>query len=255
MNEIVRFRKTIANGTQMIGAAITMNDIMAAELISRYMDFLWIDMEHGALSIDVVEGHILTAKKNGKSAIVRVPKLDMAWIKMVLDAGAHGVIIPQLYTPDDFFKVVEYGRYRPLGKRGFGPRIPYEYGKMGSASEYLEWANKNIYLAPQIETKESYDFLDEILSIDGFDALCIGPSDLSISMGYEGDINCTQMLSVYQNIIDRTKEAGKQVGFGMGVNVEYASKILDMGVDWLQIGSDFDYINKLSEDIFVKLKK
>lgn len=255
MKEIELFRQQIAKGSRMVGSAVTLNDVMATELIARHMDFVWIDMEHGAQGMDVVEGHILVAKKNGKSVVVRVPKLDMAWIKMALDAGAHGVIIPQLYTPGDFRQAVAFSRYAPVGKRGFGPRIPYEYGKMGSAKDYLEWANKNIYVAPQIETREAYENLDEILEIEGFDAICIGPADLSISMGYWGDITCKEMLAIYEDIITKTKKAGKHAGFGMGVNVEYAKIIFQMGADWLQIGSDFDFINKLSEEIYIELKK
>lgn len=255
MKEIEVFRKKIQAGEQLIGAAITLDDPITTELVTRHMDFVWIDMEHGALGVKQVERHILSAKKNGKVTLVRVPGLDMCWIKGVLDAGAHGVIIPQLYTPEDFHLCVEFGRYIPEGKRGFGPRMPYEQEKMGSMKDYLEWANKNIYIAPQIETKESYEALDEILTIKGYDSLCIGPVDLAISMGFYGEVLNPVMLKVYEDIIKRAKQANVQVGIGMGINTDFARTVLGYGADWLQIGSDFDFINKLAADLYVSLNK
>lgn len=254
MKSIEKFRAGLANKVKMIGGSVTLKDIMATELLTRHLDFVWIDMEHGGLPIDIVEGHILVAKKNGKVALVRVPKLDMAYIKMVLDTGAHGVIIPQVYTADEVREAVQFTRYYPEGKRGFGPRVPYSYAQMGSAREYLEWANKNIFLAIQIETRESYDNLDEILSIDGFDSICIGPSDFSLAHGFWADIKNKKVLDMLEVIMMRAREAGKYVGFGMGTDFKYASEMLEMGADWIQVGSDFDYLDKLSHDLFTYLK-
>jgi 2-keto-3-deoxy-L-rhamnonate aldolase RhmA len=255
MKSIERFRSELANNVKMVGGSITMNDIIATELLTRHLDFVWIDMEHGGLSIDAVEGHILVAKKNGKIALVRVPELNMAYIKMVLDAGAHGVIVPQIYTADEVREAVRFTRYYPEGKRGFGPRMPYVYGQMGSPRDYLEWANKNIFLAIQIETKESYENLDEILSVEGFDSICIGPADFSLAHGFWADIKHTEVKKMLKDVILKTRAAGKHIGFGMGIDFEYAAAMMDMGVDWIQVGSDFDYINKLSGDLYFSLKK
>ena len=150
MKEIVDFRKSIKQGKKMIGSNVSLNDIMTTEIITRTLDFVWIDMEHGGLNIETIEGHIMMAKKNNKVAIVRVPKLDDGWIKMVLDSGAHGLIIPQIRSEADVKSVVELTRYYPEGKRGFGPRIPFKYGGSGSVRKYLDWANKNIYIAIQM---------------------------------------------------------------------------------------------------------
>lgn len=253
MKSIENFRKELRSGKKMIGGSITLNDIMTSELIAHYMDFLWVDMEHGALSLDVVEGHILMAKKNGKPALVRVPNLDMGWIKMVLDGGAHGIIVPQIYTVDEVRQAVAYARYAPVGKRGFGPRLPNAYGQMGTAAQYTEWANQNIYLAVQLETKEAYEQLDRILEIDGYDAICIGPADLSISLGYGGDISCEPMREILSKAVGTIKRAGKDIGFGMAVDLAYAKIVLEMGVDWLQVGSDFDYVALMADSIKQRL--
>ena len=255
MKEIEVFRQAIKQGKKMLGSNVALNDIISTEIVTRTMDFVWLDMEHGGLSIETVEGHIMMAKKNCKIALVRVPKLDEAWIKMVLDAGAHGVIIPQIRSAADVMLAVELTRYYPMGKRGFGPRIPYRYGEMGSTKEYLEWANKNIYVAIQIETREAYEHLDEILAVEGFDSICIGPADFSLSMGYYADITCPEMKAILKDVITRTKVAGIDVGFGMGTNLAYSQELLEMGVDWLQIGEDYNYINNMCENIYNTLKK
>jgi 2-keto-3-deoxy-L-rhamnonate aldolase RhmA len=255
MKEIEVFRQAVKQGKKMLGTNVALNDIMSTEIVTRTMDFVWLDMEHGGLSIDTVEGHIMMAKKNCKIALVRVPKLDDAWIKMVLDAGAHGVIIPQIRSADEVMLAVELTRYYPMGRRGFGPRIPYKYGEMGSAKEYLEWANKNIYVAIQIETRDAYEHLDEILAVQGYDSICIGPADFSLSMGYYADITCPEMKAILKDVITRTRAAGIDVGFGLGTNSEYAQELLEMGVDWLQIGEDYNYINNMCENICNAIRK
>jgi 2-keto-3-deoxy-L-rhamnonate aldolase RhmA len=255
MKKIELFRQSIKQGEKMLGSNVGLNDIISTEIVTRSMDFVWLDIEHGGLNIETVEGHIMMAKKNGKIALVRVPKLDEAWIKMVLDAGAHGIIIPQVRSVDEVMMTVELTRYYPMGKRGFGPRIPYRYGEMGSAREYLEWANKNIYVAIQIETREAYEQLEEILAVKGFDSICIGPADFSLAMGYYTDITCPEMKAILKDIITRTKAKGIDVGFGMGVNLEYSRELLKMGVDWLQVGEDYNYINIMCESICKTLRK
>lgn len=253
MKEIEDFRKSIKHGRKMIGSNVSLNDIMSTEIITRTMDFVWLDMEHGGLSIETVEGHIMMAKKNGKVAIVRVPKLEEDWIKMVLDSGAHGLIIPQILSEAEVRTVVELTRYYPEGRRGFGPRIPFRYGETGDVKEYLDWANKNIYIAIQIETSEAYKKLDKILAIKGFDAICIGPADLSLSLGYYADISCPEVKEIFKDIIQRAKSAKKDVGFGMGTDLDYSQELLEMGVDWLQVGEDYNYINIMCEKIYKKL--
>ncbi|MCL4416753.1 MAG: aldolase/citrate lyase family protein [Actinobacteria bacterium] len=238
----------------MLGSNVALNDIKSTEIVTRTMDFVWLDMEHGGLSIETVEGHIMMAKKNCKIALVRIPKLDESWIKMVLDAGAHGVIIPQARSAADVILAVELTRYYPMGKRGFGPRIPYRYNEMGSTKEYLEWANKNIYVAIQIETREAYEHLDEILTVEGFDSVCIGPADFSLSMGYYADITCPEMKAILKDVITRTKVKGIDVGFGMGTDLDYSQEILKMGVDWLQVGEDYNYIHNMCEKIYNTLR-
>ena len=255
MRSIEDFRNKLQNGDKLIGGAITLSEIMSAEIVAHFMDFLWIDMEHGALDIGTVEGQILMAKKNRKPALVRVPKLDTAWIKMVLDAGAHGVIVPQVYSAEEVRRAVENARYFPVGKRGYGPRLPNVYGELGSGAEYIHWANKNIYLAIQLETKEAYEQLDSILEIDGYDALCIGPADLALSLGYHGEYSSAPMTDILSVIIPKIKRAGKDVGFGMAFNLDYAKIALKMGVDWLQIASDFDFIGLMAKRIMQDLKK
>jgi len=249
VKEIEKFRQSIKNGEKLIGSNVSLNDISSTELITSFMDFVWLDMEHGGINIKTVEGHIMMAKKNGKVALVRVPRLGEDWIKMVLDSGAHGLIVPQIKSHAEVRDVVEITRYYPEGKRGFGPRVPLGYGNIGNIRDYLEWANKNIYIAIQIETKEAYRDLDKILAIKGFDAICIGPADFSLSMGYFADISCSAFVEILEDVIRRAKSAKKDVGFGTGADLDYCKKIIKLGVDWLQVGEDFNYIKTMCEKI------
>jgi len=255
MKSVEIFRGKLKAGEKVVGGAVSLKDSMATEFITRSMDFVWIDMEHGGLDIATVEKHILAAKKNQKAALVRVPELTLGWIKQVLDCGAHGIVVPQIYTPEEVRLVVSFSRYYPDGKRGYGPRIPYSYGTMGSAKEYIEWANRNIFVCVQIETKEAYESLDEILAIDGYDCVVIGPADLSVNFGHYGDITHPEVFAMIKNIVAKAHAAGKYVGFGMPPVTNIAKQIFDFGVDWIQIGGDYDYIINSSAGIAGELKK
>ena len=250
MKSIEVFRNRLDLGEKLVGGSVTMKDPMSADIITQHMDFAWIDMEHGGLDISSVERHIIASKKNRKPALVRIPELTAGWVKQVLDSGAHGIIVPQLYTPEEVKQAVAFSRYYPSGARGFGPRVPNTYGAFESAAEYIEWANTNIFICVQIETAQAYEQLDAILSIAGYDSIVIGPADLSLNCGYYADITHPHVIEMIGSIIERAHSYNKYVGFGMAIDPPFAKRILQLGVDWLQVGGDFDYVSQSALNIF-----
>ena len=95
------------------------------------------------------------------------------FIKPVLDAGASGIVVPQVRSVEEVQQVVADCRYPPLGQRGFGPLIPTNYGRDGGDVEYAERANAGIYVSVMIETAEALDALDQIVAVPGLDGVVI----------------------------------------------------------------------------------
>jgi 4-hydroxy-2-oxoheptanedioate aldolase len=98
---------------------------------------------------------------------------SFGWIKRVLDSGAEGIILPRAYLAQEVAEFVSACRYPPLGTRGFGPRRPMHYGRLGQA-EYLQQANRDVFVTVQVETVELLAELDEVLKLEGLDSLVHG---------------------------------------------------------------------------------
>src|SRR3954468_22217631 len=106
--------------------------------------------------------------------VVRVPWLDPAALMKSLDAGAYAVICPMVNTREDAQKLVSWTHYAPRGTRSFGPVRALLY----SGADYPQHANDTVVAFAMIETAQALDNLDAIMSVEGLDAVYIGPSDL-----------------------------------------------------------------------------
>jgi 2-dehydro-3-deoxyglucarate aldolase/4-hydroxy-2-oxoheptanedioate aldolase len=234
-------RARLRAGEIVLGAGITLADPTVTEALARDVDFVWIDMEHNALTTESMLGHLIAARAGGAPSLVRIPNNDVGWIKRVLDSGAEGIILPRSYSAQEAAEFVSACRYPPLGTRGFGPRRPMEYGRIGQ-QEYLQQANRDVFVVVQVETVELLADLDEVLKLDGLDSLVLGPQDLSGSMGRLGETTHPEVIGAMRTIASRAKAAGKFIGSGLGANPEFARVLLDCGVQWLQAGGDFEYM-------------
>jgi len=241
MEAIVTFRQKLAAGHVCIGVGITFTDPLVTDALGNSADFFWIDLEHSAMSPEAVSGHLLSARARNVPAIVRVAGSDTILIKPVLDAGADGIVIPQVRSAEEVRQVVSDCRYPPLGRRGYGPRVPSNYGR-DAGSDYVERTNQNLFVVVQIENAEAMEALDDILAVPGLDSIVIGPWDLSGALGVLGDVEHPKVVSAIETIIVKTRAAGLFVGSGMGPDPDYAYLMAKRGIQWLQVGGDFGYL-------------
>ena len=92
---IERMREKLRSGKLVLGAGITLSDPTVTEAIAPSVDFVWIDLEHNAMTVAAMLGHLIAARAGGCASIVRIPSNDVGWIKRVLDSGAEGIILPR----------------------------------------------------------------------------------------------------------------------------------------------------------------
>jgi 2-dehydro-3-deoxyglucarate aldolase/4-hydroxy-2-oxoheptanedioate aldolase len=220
---------------------VSFTDQAATEALCDSVDFLWIDLEHTPIDFESLQGHLIAARAGGAPALVRVPSGAVAWVKRTLDIGAEGVILPQARSVAEIEGFVSACRYPPHGQRGFGPRRPTNYGRMG-LKDYFEVANRSVFVVVQIETMEAFRELDTILRIPGIDSLVIGPADLAGSMGVPGELRHPRVLEAIGTVSARARKAGLFVGIGMGPDAEYAEQVARLGVQWIQCGGDCSFM-------------
>lgn len=252
-DNLKRFREKMDAGHVTTGMGVSFNDPAVTEAMSGIADFCWIDLEHCPANLETMMSHLIAARAGGTAAIVRIPSGDVGWVKRVLDTGAEGIILPQAKSVEEIREFARSCRYPPMGTRGFGPRRPTNYGRF-SGQEYLDHANENLFVAAQIESIDLVHQMDEIVQIKELTSICIGPNDLSGTMGMLGNLTHPDVLDAIRTITTKARENGLYVGSGMGVNVEFANTLKDLGVQWLQVGGDFDYMMRYAQQLYEQIR-
>jgi 2-dehydro-3-deoxyglucarate aldolase/4-hydroxy-2-oxoheptanedioate aldolase len=241
MENARKFREKLKQGQVCLGTGISFADPTITEALSSILDFVWIDMEHGPLGIESVQGHVMATRGTDTAPIVRVPWNDPVLIKPVLDVGAAGVIVPLVRTADDVRRAVAGCLYPPEGIRGFGPRRPSGYGRLGGP-EFCRQANQDVIVIVQIEHIDAVRNLDEILAVPGLTSVVVGSNDLSGSMGLTGQPRHPQVLAAIDTVIAKTRKTGVFVGISIGDDPTLLSEWLDKGMHWLAMGTDFMFL-------------
>jgi len=235
------FKQRLKQKETLIGIVIKLPCSETAEVLSHTgFDWFWIDMEHGALSLEKVQLIILA--NGGRCAnLVRAPWNDTIWIKRVLDTGCDGIILPQVKTPQEVKYALEACLYPPQGSRSIGSGRVQNYGI--SVQEYLKTANENIVIILEIEHIDAVKNIESIIDVPGFDAILIGPFDLSGSMGVPGQINHPDV----QKAINSVKEACLNKNIPVGIfttDSQGALSAKEAGYSLIGVGVDAMYLWK-----------
>ena len=169
-----------ASGAAAVNGWLGVGNSFSAEVMAHQgFDSLTIDLQHGVVDDSAMVGMLQAISTTPTVPIVRVPWLEPGILMKSLDAGAYGVICPMVNSREDAQKLVAWTHYAPRGTRSYGPIRALLYG----GADYAEAANRTIVVFAMIETAQALDNLDAILSVEGLDAIYVGPSDLSLSLG------------------------------------------------------------------------
>jgi 2-dehydro-3-deoxyglucarate aldolase/4-hydroxy-2-oxoheptanedioate aldolase len=191
-------------------------------------DGFWIDVEHAGLSVRDVEVAVAAGRAHGLESFVRVPPTDYATVTRCFESGAVGVMAAQISSAEQAEEFVRWSKFAPRGRRGLNP-LGYD-GAFGSVplAEFAERANRESFVAIQIETAQAAEEVDSIAAIDGVDLLFVGPSDLSQALGAIGDFTSDRNIEVLDRIAVACAAHGKHWG-AVTPTPEYASMLIDMG--------------------------
>jgi len=222
------------------GAWVTIGNPDISDVLQGLpLDWLVFDMEHSPMSAEGVSHMIQVLDEEKVSPLVRVGANDQLLIKMALDMGAHGVVIPLVNTPGEAEAAVKYAKYPPWGVRGFAPRKAADYGF--TSAEYVRSANDDTTLILQVETRSALDNLDDILRVKGVDAVFVGPSDLTMSLGALDDRGNPKVLEAMKYVVKKCEEHGKIPGT-MALTPEEAKRDASMGFKFISLASDVRYL-------------
>ena len=239
INNIERFKQRIREGHVCVGTCISLSDSAVSELVAEAgYDFTWIDSEHGPLDLLTILGHIMALRGTNTAPFVRVRCNDVNIIKPILDLVPAAIIVPLVRSGQDVLEAVQACKYPPVGVRGYGPRRGQHFGRI-SMEEYLETANDQTMVLVQIEHFEAVKNLDEILAVPGLDGVCLGPNDLSGSMGKLGQITDKEVAAVIDTVIDKARRSGLFLGVAGGYDPKTLPVWLEKGIQWIALNTDW----------------
>ena len=235
-----RVKEMLKRNELTIGAWVNFGTPDSAEIMANMgLDWLVYDTEHGPWSIETVQQLIQATAATNTVPIVRVAWNELWLIKRALDIGAYGVIVPWINTKEEAIKAVRAAKYPPKGIRGAGPRRAAMFGLR--TREYLDVADDLTLVIAQIETQEAIDNLEDIMSVEGIDAIFVGPHDLSWSLGLYGNQQHPKNLEA----IDRILEVAKKNKFPAGVytlGMEMNKVMIEKGFNFVVLGSDMSFM-------------
>lgn len=176
----MQLRQVISEGGTAVGAWMYLSEPLLAEAASLAgYDYVCVDLQHGTAGLEHLTQFIQAIAVGGATPLVRVAE-NQAWlIGKALDAGAMGVIVPMVNTPEEAARAVAACRYAPQGSRSVGPVAAMTRHGQG----YVGSANDQVFCAVMIETADAVSRVGEILAVPGVDAAYIGPADLSLTLG------------------------------------------------------------------------
>jgi 4-hydroxy-2-oxoheptanedioate aldolase len=232
-------KQTMLEGNPAFGWALGLGSPLAAErLAGTGIDFVMIDRQHGSWGSDSVITTMMAIAAGGATPMARVESNEYTRIGRLLDEGALGIIVPMVHTPADAKRAADACRYPPTGTRSWGWARAAAYG-----DDYPHAVNDEIFVAVQIESAEAVTNAEAILATQGVDGCWIGPSDLTLSLGYRpGSEDGAKALA---EAVDRIEEAGRKTGKILGFacsGVEQARSLADRGFRFLTAGSDVGFM-------------
>jgi 2-keto-3-deoxy-L-rhamnonate aldolase RhmA len=231
----------LAAGRVQIGTWINLvrNPAILTLLKSAGLDYARLDMEHSSPSIESVADMAVLARALDFPLVVRPPEGNREWITRLLDVGVWGLHVPQVDTPEIAHEIAQAARYAPVGMRGMaGLSSGTDFDGDLSTADRLAHLNQQVHITVMLETPEAFRHLDEILSIDGIDAVTLGPTDLAQALGVYGTPRQNEVLDEHRmRLIAAARAHGKHAAMLLET-VEEAERWIQNGVTIIALSSD-----------------
>jgi 2-keto-3-deoxy-L-rhamnonate aldolase RhmA len=205
-------------------------------------DWLFIDMEHGSIDLDIACQMAVAALDAGIAPIPRVPAGEFSIATRLLDGGAAGIVIPHVDTADEAREIVDRLKYPPQGHRsvaGAMAQLGYRPMPLGEATRIV---NAETLIVVMIETPRAVENAEAIAAVSGVDVLLIGTNDLSMEMGVPGGLGDPKVVTAYERVIAACKRHGKHAGLGGVYTEDLMRQYIGMGTRFVLGGNDFSFV-------------
>jgi 4-hydroxy-2-oxoheptanedioate aldolase len=223
-----------------VGIRVLRSVEVAKAMKSTGFDWLFIDLEHGALTIETASQMCLAALDVGISPLVRVPNGEYALATRLLDNGALGIVVPHVETAEEAAAIVNRLRYPPQGHRGVFSIMPqFDYKPTADMTASLNTSN---LIAVMLETANAIANAEAIAAVAGIDVLLIGTNDLCVDLGVPGELGHVKVVDAYARMIAACRKHAKWPGMGGVYDDKLMRHYIDMGARFILAGGDLGFL-------------
>jgi 2-keto-3-deoxy-L-rhamnonate aldolase RhmA len=233
-------REKLEQGALSLGCGVrlTRSVEIAVAMKSAGFDWLFLDLEHGGMSIETACEISIAAQDSGIAPIVRVPYGELAMATRVLDGGALGIVIPHVDTAEEAKEIADRLRYPPRGHRSVGGgQAQFDYAPMKMA-DMTRRSDDNTLITVMIETPKAVRNAEAIAAVPGIDCLLVGSSDLSMELGIPGDRGHQKIQDAVDKVVAACKKHGKWPGMGGAYSDELLKLYTSKGMKMILSGND-----------------
>jgi 4-hydroxy-2-oxoheptanedioate aldolase len=230
-------KQRLRNGETLTGYVAAIPSPVSVQAIAAAgADWIVIDQEHGAVGRESLQAMIAATAGTRCAPLVRVPRIDEAWVKPALDLGAEGICFPLIRTIEDAAACVALTRYPPNGRRGWGPFIAHARWGVG-LFDYLPQRGDATVCMVLIETRAAVENIEAICQVEGIDSMLLAPFDLSTELGVSGHFDAPVFLAAMEHLERTILAAGIPLG-GVAHTREQTRSLQSRGYRLLSHGFD-----------------
>jgi 4-hydroxy-2-oxoheptanedioate aldolase len=230
-------RQRVLRGETLSGAWLSLGSAVAAEMAGAAgLDWLLFDLEHGTAEYSDLLHQLQAVAPFPVASIVRVPQIDAAGFKRVLDLGPDGIMVPNIRDAAEATECLRLARVPPLGVRG-AAQTTRASGYGSGYDKYLADVNRSLTVVAQIESSQGVQNADAIAAVDGIDVLFVGPTDLSVDLKTEANGTRGPFRDAILQVVNAARGHGKAAGV-LVRNIEQAAEYLELGFSFVALGSD-----------------
>jgi len=210
------------------------------------LDWLFIDMEHNSMDLDMAVQISVAAQDAGIAPIVRVPGFQHFHATRVLDGGALGVVVPHVDDAETARKMVDNCRYPPLGHRSVTGRLPqFDFAPVPLA-EATKLVNRATLLVVMLETPQAVENCEAIAAVEGVDVLLMGTNDLCMEMGIPGQVGDPRIAGIFERVVAACRKHGKWAGLGGVYEPALMRKYIGLGMQLILLGNDLPLLMEIT---------
>jgi 2-dehydro-3-deoxyglucarate aldolase len=246
------FRLKLQEGKILWGTLVSLPSPEITEIFADTgFDWLFIDMEHAPLDAANVQ-RILQAGGKNIAGIIRLPANDPIWIKKALDIDPAGIMLPLVNTAEEAANAVKWSKYPPQGTRSVGVGRVHRYG--ATLQQVIETANEKTAIVVQVEHIQAVQNIDDIVSVEGVDAVLIGPYDLSASLGIPGQVSDPRVTEAIEKVRLACQKKKMPIGI-FTASIPFARECAAKGFTLIAVSTDTLMLVDASRNLLKDLTK